>query len=333
MLYRHGLIVVALGGNAISRPGQEGNVAQQFENTSYTAEYLARLVGLGYQLVITHGNGPQVGNVLRRVELAARELYRLPLHICGAHTQGGLGFMVAECLNNALRRRGIQRTVTAIVTSVEVDPNDPALSRPTKPIGSFYRKDKAAELQRDQGWQMVYVPREGYRRVVPSPAPRAVVEIDLIRRLTDAGELLVVGGGGGIPVTRDEQGELHGVEAVIDKDRTAALIGRVLDAPVLLIVTGVERVALDYGTDRELPLDRMTTVEAARHLAEGQFPPGSMGPKIEAAIEFLRDCGPTEARVIICDIEHMADALAGRGGTTVVPAQGASSLGATAARP
>ncbi len=319
MMYRHGLIVVALGGNAISRPGQEGNVRQQFENTRYTAEYLAGLVELGYQLVVTHGNGPQVGNVLRRVELAARELYRLPLHICGAHTQGGMGFMVAQCLNNALRKRGIQRTATAIVTSVEVDQDDPALRQPTKPIGNVYRKEKALQLQRDEGWQMAYVPRQGWRRVVPSPAPHAVVEIELIRRLTDAGELLVVAGGGGIPVTRNGAGNLHGVEAVIDKDRTAALIGRVLDAPVLLIVTSVERVALDYGTERERPLERLTAGEAARHLAEGQFPAGSMGPKIEAAIEFLRGCGAGEARVIICDIEHMADALAGRSGTTIVP--------------
>jgi len=319
LTYRKELIVVALGGNAISRPNQEGNVPQQFENTSYTANFLAGLVEAGYQLVITHGNGPQVGNVLRRVELAAKELYRLPLHICGAHTQGGMGFMIAQCMNNALRRRGINRVVSAIVTSVEVDPRDPAFENPTKPIGSFYRKDKAEELQREQGWKMVYVPRQGYRRVVPSPPPRAIVELDLIRRLVDAGELLVVAGGGGIPVARNEAGAWYGVEAVIDKDRTAALLGRVLDAPVLLIVTSVEKVALDYATPNERPLDRMTSSEAQRYLDAGQFPPGSMGPKIEAAIEFLRDCRPGDARVVIGDIEHMAEALEGRSGTTIVP--------------
>jgi len=181
--------------------------------------------------------------------------------------------MVAACLNNALRRHGIQRTATAIVTSVEVDANDPALREPTKPIGNVCRRDKALKLQQEEGWQMAYVPRQGWRRVVPSPSPRAVVELDLIRRLTDAGELLVVAGGGGIPVTRDAAGDLHGVEAVIDKDRTAALIGRVLDAPVLLIVTSVERVALDYGTEHERALDRLTVSEAGRYLAAGSFRP------------------------------------------------------------
>jgi len=317
--YRQELIVVALGGNAISRPGQEGNVPQQFENTSYTARHLADLVAAGYQLVVTHGNGPQVGNVLRRVELAARELYRLPLHICGAHTQGGMGYMIAQCLRNALHERGLERQVTAIVTSVEVDRDDPAFHNPTKPIGGFYRKEQATRLQQDEGWQMISVPRQGYRRVVASPAPKAVIEAALIKKLVDLGELLVVAGGGGIPVARRESGELYGVEAVIDKDRTAAIVGRALDIPVLLIVTAVERVALDYGTERERPIERMTAAEASRYLAEGQFPPGSMGPKIEAAIEFLRGCAPGDARVLICDIEHMADALAGRSGTLIVP--------------
>lgn len=320
LTYRKELIVVALGGNAISRPGEEGNVNDQFRNTSFTANHLAALIRAGYQLVITHGNGPQVGNVLRRVELAARELYRLPLHICGAHTQGGMGYMVAQCLNNALHRQGIKHDVWAIVTSVEVDPRDPALRNPTKPIGSFYRKDKADRLREEQGWELVFIQGQGYRRVVPSPAPVRVVQMDLIRRLVDAGELLVVAGGGGIPVARDKDGQLHGVEAVIDKDRTAALIGRQLDAPALLIVTSVPHVAVDYGTEHERPITSMTTEEARRWLDEGQFPAGSMGPKIEAAIEFLRDCNPGDARVVICDIEHMAEALVGESGTTIVSA-------------
>lgn len=320
LTYRNELIVVALGGNAISRPNEEGHIAQQFENTSYTARYLAELIAQGYQLVMTHGNGPQVGNALRRVELASKELYRLPLYICGADTQGGMGFMITQCLNNALQQRSIPRRVTAIVTSVEVDPKDPAFQKPTKPIGSFYRnKARAEELQREQGWEMTFIPRQGYRRVVASPAPLTIVELDLIRRLVDAGEVLVAAGGGGIPVARQENGEWQGVEAVIDKDRTAALLGRVLDAPVLLIVTSVERVALNYGAPAERPLERLTASEAQRYLQEGQFPPGSMGPKIEAAIEFLRGCSRGDARVIICDIEHMAEALAGRSGTRIEP--------------
>ncbi|MEW6198838.1 MAG: carbamate kinase [Planctomycetota bacterium] len=317
--YRDKTIVVALGGNAISKPDQEGNVPQQFENTSYTANYLAELVAQGYQPIVTHGNGPQVGNVLRRVELAAKELYRLPLHICGAHTQGGMGFMIAQCLNNALHRRGIERRFSAIVTSVEVDRDDPAFRKPTKPIGNFYPKDKAEKLQAEQGWNMIHVRRQGWRRVVASPPPKAIVEIDLIRRLVDAGELLVAAGGGGIPVARNAAGEWSGVEAVIDKDRTAALLGRALDVPVLMIVTAVERVALGYATPHERPLERMTVAEATMHLMSGEFPPGSMGPKIEAAIEFLRGCEPGKAAVVICDIEHMGEALAGRSGTRIEP--------------
>jgi len=227
--------------------------------------------------------------------------------------------MIAQCLNNVLHDRHVPRVATAIVTSVEVDRSDPAFSKPTKPIGSFYPEEKAKALQREQGWDMIHVAEQGYRQVVPSPMPRAIVEIDLIRRLVDADELLVVGGGGGIPVTRDEAGELHGVEAVIDKDHTAALLGRALDAPVLLIVTSIERVALDYGTPEERPVERMTMSEARDHLLAGQFPPGSMGPKIGAALEFLRGCPRGEARVIICDIEHMADALADRSGTVIEP--------------
>jgi carbamate kinase len=317
--YRDRLIVAALGGNAILRPSQEGNVEQQFANTRYTASHLAALVQSGYQLLVTHGNGPQVGHVLRRVELAAREVYRLPLDICGAHTQGELGFMIAQCLNNALHERGVARRFAALITSVEVDRHDPAFGKPTKPIGKIYRRDKAEDMQRRYGWEMVPVPPQGFRRVVPSPAPKAIVEIDVVRRLVDAGELLVAAGGGGIPVARDDRGQWQGVEAVIDKDRTAALLGRALDAPVFLIVTSVARVTLDYGTPHERPLDHLTASMAHRYLAEGQFPPGSMGPKIEAAIEFLRGCQAGAARVIICDIEHMAEALAGRSGTHIEP--------------
>jgi carbamate kinase len=313
-----GPIVVALGGNAISRPDEEGNIEQQFRNMRQTAVHVADVVGDGGRVVVTHGNGPQVGNVMRRVELAANEVYRLPLDICGADTQGGMGYMIAQCLRNELQRRRITCNVTAIVTSVEVDPRDPDFERPTKPIGSFYQsKEEAEALQRKYGWKLVHIPNQGYRRVVPSPLPRAIVEIDLIRRLANSGELLVAAGGGGIPVARTESGALVGVEAVIDKDRTSGLLARAIDAAVLLIGTNVSRVAVNFQKPNERYLDRVTKSEIRRYYLEGQFPPGSMGPKVEAAIDFLEGSRRRDASVIICDLEHMADALAGRAGTWI----------------
>jgi carbamate kinase len=311
-------IVVALGGNAISRPDQVGDIPQQFENTRRTARHLADLIESGGQVLITHGNGPQVGHVLRCVELAARELYRLPLEICGAYTQGGMGYMIAQCLRNELQRRGIRRDVTALVTSVEVDPADPAFQNPTKPIGSFYRKDKAEELAREYGWKLVSIPRHGYRRVVPSPLPKAIVEIELIRRLAQAGELLIVAGGGGIPVVRDAEGNYRGIEAVIDKDRTAGLLAAAVQAATLVIVTNVDHVAVNYQQPNERPIDRMTTSQARQYLAEGHFPAGSMGPKIEAAVDFLENSRRPDAVAVICGLEKMIDALQGRSGTWIV---------------
>jgi carbamate kinase len=318
MMRIDGPIVVALGGNAISRPDEEGNIEQQFRNMRQTAVHVADVVSNGSQLVVTHGNGPQVGNVMRRVELAANEVYRLPLDICGADTQGGMGYMIAQCLRNELQRRRITCNVTAIVTSVEVDPRDPDFERPTKPIGSFYQsKEQAEELQKKYGWKLVHIPKQGYRRVVPSPLPRAIVEIDLIRRLANSGELLVAAGGGGIPVARTETGALVGVEAVIDKDRTSGLLARAIDAAVLLIGTNVSRVAVNYQKVNERYLDRVTRSEIRRYYLEGQFPPGSMGPKVEAAIDFLEGSRRRDASVVICDLEHMADALSGRAGTWI----------------
>jgi len=310
-----GPIVVALGGNAISREDEEGNIPQQFRRTRQTVVWLANLIEAGRQIVITHGNGPQVGNVLRRVELAAHEIYPLPLDTCGADTQGGMGYMIAQCLNNELRRRGIARTVGVIITMVEVAPDDPAFKNPTKPIGRSYERHKGEQMRDRYGWQMVEVAGGRLRRVVASPIPQSIVEVELIRRLTQAGDLLVVGGGGGIPVSRDDEGDLVGVEAVIDKDRTSALLADAIDAGTVLIATNVERVALDFGKPTQRFVDRLTVAEARRHLVEGQFPSGSMGPKIEAAIAFLEQSRRSDARVIICNLRHVADALAGRAGT------------------
>lgn len=312
-----GPVVVALGGNALLRPGEEGSVEQQFDNARETAVHLADLVEAGRQLVITHGNGPQVGHELRRVELAAHELYRLPLDICGANTQGALGYMIAQCLRNELVQRGVPRDVTAVVTSVEVRLDDPDFTNPTKPVGSFYPPDQAARLQTRYGWKMVEVPGRGMRRVVPSPMPQAIVEIGLITRLTAAGELLVCAGGGGIPVVRTPTGGYFGVEAVIDKDRTSGLLARAIDAAMFVIVTNVRRVAINYGKPNEQFLERMSLAEARRHFADKQFPPGSMGPKIEAAIDFLSGAARDDACVVICDMEALEEALAGRSGTRI----------------
>ncbi|MBU0637950.1 MAG: carbamate kinase [Planctomycetes bacterium] len=312
-----GPIVIALGGNAISRENEEGNITQQFQRTRQTVALLADVIEAGHHLVITHGNGPQVGNVLRRVELAAKEVYPLPLDICGADTQGGMGYMIAQCLNNELRQRGIARTVTAIITMTEVAPDDPAFHKPTKPIGGHYERELGEQMQKLYGWQMVETSTGRLRRVVPSPIPVEIVEINLIRRLARAGELLVVCGGGGIPVTRNDDGDLIGIEAVIDKDRSAALLANAVEASTLLIATSVEGVALDFATPTQRFVDRMTVSEARQHLADKQFPAGSMGPKVGAALDFLERSSHASPRVIISALQQMADALAGKAGTRI----------------
>ncbi|MDY7109113.1 MAG: carbamate kinase [Planctomycetota bacterium] len=310
-------IVVALGGNAISPVGEVGNIAQQFRQTRQTVAGLRRLLVGGAPMIITHGNGPQVGNAIRRVELSAHEVYPLDLGICVADVQGGMGYMIAQCLMNDLQRQGRNRIVTTIVTTVEVDRNDEAFSHPSKPIGSFFPREQAERYMREYGWEMVEIPRQGHRRVVPSPRPIAIVEIDLIRKLVESGELLVAVGGGGIPVYREANGDLEGCEAVIDKDLASGLLAGGIGAATLFIVTAVDKVCLDYGTPAQRKLDRLTAAEARRHLDDGQFPPGSMGPKIQAAINFLEASQREDARVIICDIEHISPAMDGEAGTVI----------------
>jgi len=314
----HRPIVVALGGNAISPADQEGNIPQQFATTRQTVVHLVDLIQRGGRLLITHGNGPQVGNVLRRVELAAHEVYTLPLDICGADTQGGMGYMITQCLNNELCRRGLSLVANTIITTVEVDPHDPEFARPTKPIGSFYNPQEAAEMQRRYGWQMVEARHNGmYRRVVPSPRPRRIVEEKLIRECIAAGDLIVAGGGGGVPVVRDAGGNYVGVEGVIDKDHTSALLALAIGAGTFVIATGIDGVALDFGRPGQRFLERLTVGEARRHLEQGQFPPGSMGPKIGAAIHYLEHVDDREACVIICALERLLDAVEGRAGTRI----------------
>ena len=311
------LIVVGLGGNAISRPDEEGNVDQQFANSRATARVLADLIEEGHQLVITHGNGPQIGNFLLRNEAAADRIYPLPMEVAVAHVQGGMGFMIALTLTNELAHRSRDRVVTAVVTTILVDSDDPSFAAPTKPVGRMLTKKEADHYAVEEGWAIREVGRGRYRRVVPSPIPRRIMEIGNIRRAVDASDLLVVCGGGGIPVILDPKTGLRGVRAVIDKDLASALLASNLDVDTMVILTNVDHVSINFLKPDERAIDRMTLEEAQAWLDEGQFPPGSMGPKIQGAINFLRASNKSDARVIIGPLDKAADAVAGRIGTCV----------------
>ncbi len=313
------LIVVALGGNAISRPDEEGNVDQQFANTRETDRALADLVDQGNQLVITHGNGPQIGNFLLRNEAAAGVIYPLPMEVAVAHVQGGMGFMIARTLTNELNSRGHDCVVTAVVTTVLVDPNDPSFKMPTKPIGRELTQKAAERLKAQEGWNIKETASGKYRRVVPSPPPKRIMEIENIRRAVEAGDLLVTCGGGGIPVVQDPKVGLCGVRAVVDKDLASSLLAAELNADMMLILTNVERVCINHGKVDEQGIDRMTVDEARAWLDEGQFPPGSMGPKIQGAIDFLNSASD-DARVVIGPLDRPLDAVAGKTGTHMVKA-------------
>ncbi|MBI4618539.1 MAG: carbamate kinase [Planctomycetes bacterium] len=307
------LAVVAIGGNSITRQGQVGTIPEQYANARDTSRHVAQMIEMGWRVVLTHGNGPQIGSILLRVEMALPHVYPLTLDICDSDSQGGMGYMLQQVLGNELRTRGIRRTVATVVTQVVVSRDDPAFKNPTKPVGRFYTAEEAAAKSRETGWTMAEDAGRGWRRVVPSPKPLSIVEIDAIRDLVQAGTITVAAGGGGIPVVR-EGVELSGVEAVVDKDRTSALLAIGLPADLFLISTGVDRVALDHGKPTARPIDRMTVEEARRHLAEGQFPPGSMGPKIEAACDFIEAGG---REVIITLPEKIPEALENRAGTHI----------------
>jgi len=306
--------VIAIGGNSLIKDKEHQTVPDQFATTDETCLHIADLMQEGWRVVITHGNGPQVGFILLRSELASNVLHTVPLDSCGADTQGALGYMIQQLLGNRLRKMGIDVPVVTVVTQVVVDADDPAFQSPTKPIGPFYDEDRARRYQRDQGWSIVEDAGRGWRRVVASPIPREIVELEAIRNLLQAGFVVVGVGGGGIPVVRDERGDLHGVEAVIDKDHASSLLAADLDADLLLISTSVERVYLNYGTPDQTPLQHMTVAQAKEYLEQGHFPPGSMGPKITAVIDFL-ERGGEEA--LITSPGNLARALRGDTGTRV----------------
>ncbi len=306
--------VVALGGNAITREGQEGTVEQDYENLEDSLDSVVGLVAAGYEILITHGNGPQIGNQMIRVELASDEAPPLPLDVLGADLQGGLGYMIERVMRSKLRARGLQPRVCCMLMMVEVDPEDPSLENPTKYVGPFYSNEEAKKRQEERGWIMKEDANRGWRRVVPSPEPKAIVERHSMAVLLEGGTIVISGGGGGIPVARTETGELIGVEAVIDKDLSSAVIALEVDAPELFILTATDKVKLDFGKETERDVDVMSVMEARSYLADGQFPPGSMGPKVEAACRFIEGGG---GRALITDAASLLAAVHGTGGTWV----------------
>jgi carbamate kinase len=313
------LIVVAVGGHAVSPPDREGNIDDQFAATRQVAGPLADLIIQGHELVITHGNGPQVGNVMRRVEIAARHnVYPLPLDIVVADTEAGMGYMIGQCLMNELAARGRPRICTTIITTVRVDADDPALADPAKPVGPFLSKEQAEKHARESGWIVKEEAARGWRRVVPSPRPKEIVELPLLKKLVAGGEIVIAAGGGGIPVVRNAAGSYRGLEAVIDKDYTSGLLALALGADRLVILTGVDQVQRDFGKPTATPIDAMTPREAEDLLAQGQFPAGSMAPKIRAAIDFVRNSNKPGSEVLITSCERAAEAMAGKTGTRIV---------------
>ncbi len=311
------LVVVGLGGNAISLSDQEGNVDQQFANSRLTARALADLVEAGHQLVITHGNGPQIGNFLLRNEAAADVIYPLPMEVAVAHVQGGMGYMIAQTLMNELAKHGNTSVVTTFVTNILVDIDDPSFKQPTKPVGRILPKDLVDRQIDEEGWIVTEVTPGMYRRVVPSPYPRRIMEIESIRRAVDAGELVICCGGGGIPIVHDPKKGLHGMAAVIDKDLASALLAKQLDADAMMMLTNVDHVSINYGQPDERAIDHMTVRQAKQWLDEGQFPAGSMGPKIEGAVNFIEASKKPDASVMIAPLHQAADAVAGRIGTRI----------------
>lgn len=322
--------VLAIGGNALLRGGGRATIAEQFDAARQLAEPVAALVRRGHRVVVTHGNGPQVGFIKRRADLAAElapELPLLDLDMCVADSQGSLGYILARGLAGALPAGS---GPVALLTHTVVDAADEAFARPTKPIGAHYPQPEAERLAARHGWTVGEDAGRGWRRLVPSPAPRGVVELGAVAALLDAGQVVIAGGGGGIPVVRGPDGSLRGVEAVVDKDATSALLAAALGADELVVTTGVERVAVGWGTPRHRDLDRLDVAQARRYLAAGEFPEGSMGPKIRAALDFLAAGGRS---VLITSPRSLGEALAGTTGTRIVPTTAAASPVPAPARP
>lgn len=314
---REARVVVALGGNAILRSKQLSSYRDQFENVRLTSAQMARLVAEEYQLILTHGNGPQVGNLLIQNEAAAHLVPAVPLDVCGAETQGQIGYMIQQALRNELAGLGLSRPVASLVTQVLVDADDPAFAMPTKPVGPFLPREVAEERTREKGETWAEIDARGWRKLVPSPQPSGIVEADVIHALVESGAVVIACGGGGVPVLRRPDGRLQGVEAVVDKDLAAYRLALEVHADALLILTDVPGVAVDFGKPTQRFLRRVTLAELEDHLVREPFSAGSMGPKVRAAYRFVHDGG---RQATICALEEALAGLGGDAGTVVVRA-------------
>jgi carbamate kinase len=313
---KKGTAVVAVGGNALIKDKSHQTVEDQFDCAKDTMGHIVDMIEKGWDVVITHGNGPQVGFILRRSEIARDQLHEVPLDYCGADTQGAIGYMFQKALHNEFKRRGLDKDAATVVTQTIVDKDDPAFQNPTKPIGSFMEEDDAKTRAAKEGWTVVEDAGRGWRRVVPSPIPQTIVEAPVIDALINAGIIVVAVGGGGIPVVQAEDGSIKGVDAVIDKDFGSSLLAVNLQADLFVISTAVEKVALNFNTPDVKWLDKMTVAEAKQYIEEGHFAPGSMLPKVKAIIKYLESGGK---QALITDPAHIGEALEGKTGTWITP--------------
>jgi carbamate kinase len=308
------LAVVAFGGNALLRPEDRGTQEEQIARAKQAARWLAEVVRHGYKLIVVHGNGPQVGNILVQAEEASTKIPPQSLDVCVAQTEGSIGFMLQQAIRNRLEAIGVGGEVVTVLTEVEVDPTDIAFKRPTKPIGPFFTRYRAEALERDLGWTMREDSGRGWRHVVPSPRPLKILNMQTIAHMLDTASVVIAAGGGGIPVVKGRDGQWRGIEAVIDKDFASSLLAGELNADLFIVLTGVPKVAIDFNKPTQQYLSRMTIAEAEKHLADGQFPAGSMGPKIEASVQFVKKSGK---EVLITDVEVLREALEGKDGTVI----------------
>jgi len=307
-------MLISLGGNAILKHTDKGTAKEQFDNTRHTSNVIVKLIEQGYHIALTHGNGPQVGDILLAYDISKDILPPMPIDVCVAQTQGMIGYMLQLSLLNALKDAKIEKSVVTILTQTLVNKEDPRLEIPSKPIGPFYTAIEALKLRKEKNWIVVDDSGRGFRRVVPSPLPIGFIEESSIKSLFDKGELVIATGGGGIPLIEKEDGNFQGLEVIVDKDHTSALLASILDVEILIVLTDVNRVALNYGKSYQEDLDHLIVSEAKEHLKNGYFPPGSMGPKIESTIDFLENGGK---KVIITSIENVFEALKGNEGTLI----------------